>query len=253
MLLNFPKGMMIMKKILLFILIFMSNNVFSEITPIDKMFNDLDNKIKANSTTIDKLSGILLKKNIDIFQKEWEGEVNKKCDWIGDNIDVYRFGQEDKFSPKLCLLHEQGSFINELILLIYDNKIPVNIKLQKYITEIPSKKQYNIYFNLLTEKYASKFCNTFYTSTDINDCINRFLLTQYQPEEYGFKLTVDKSYLYDSPNLKNKTKIYLIREDKVELLNYKNDFYEIEYTTEKNRKIKKWLHCSAIDACILNY
>lgn len=242
-----------MKKILLFILIFMSNNVFSEITPIDKMFNDLDNKIKANSTTIDKLSGILLKKNIDIFQKEWEGEVNKKCDWIGDNIDVYRFGQEDKFSPKLCLLHEQGSFINELILLIYHKKIPVNIKLQKYITEIPEQKQYNIYFNLLTEKYASKFCNTFYTSTDINDCINRFLLTQYLPEEYGFKLTVDKSYLYDSPNFINKINIYLIREDKVELLNYKNDFYEIEYTTEKNRKIKKWLHCSVINACVLDY
>ena len=49
---------------------------------------------------------------------------------------------------------------------------------------------------------------------------------------------MDKSYLYDSPNLKNKTKIYLIREDKVELLNYKNDFYEIEYTTEKIGKLK---------------
>ena len=69
MLLNFPKGMMIMKKILLFILIFMSNNVFSEITPIDKMFNDLDNKIKANSTTIDKLSGILLKKILIFFRR----------------------------------------------------------------------------------------------------------------------------------------------------------------------------------------
>lgn len=58
-----------MKKILLFILIFMSNNVFSEITPIDKMFNDLDNKIKANSTTIDKLSGILLKKILIFFRR----------------------------------------------------------------------------------------------------------------------------------------------------------------------------------------
>ena len=242
-----------MKKILLLILIFMSNNVFSDITSTESIFTDLNNGIKANSTTIDKLSGILLKKNIDIFQKEWEDEVNKKCEWVGDNIDVYRFGQEDKFSPELCLLREQHSFINELILLIYHKKIPVNIELQQYITEIPEQKQHNIYFNLLTEKYASKFCNTFYTSTDINDCINRFLLTQYQPEEYGFKLTVDKSYLYDSPNLKNKTKIYLIREDKIELLNYKNNFYEIEYTTKKNKIIKKWLHCSAINACVLDY
>ena len=239
-----------MKKVLLFILIFMSNNVFSDVSPIESMFIDMDNHIKYNSVIIDKLSQILLKKNIDIFQEEWESELNKKCNWVEANIDINLLGQEDKFSYPLCLLSEQNSFLNELILLIYHKKIPVNIELQQYITEIPEQKQHNIYFNLLTEKYASKFCNTFYTSTDINDCINRFLLTQYLPEEYGFKLTVDKSYLYDSPNLKNKTKIYLIREDKIELLNYKNNFYEIEYTTKKNKIIKKWLHCSAIDACI---
>ncbi|WP_334321525.1 hypothetical protein [Gilliamella apicola] len=239
-----------MKKVLLFILMFMSNNVFSDVSPIESMFIDMDNHIKYNSVIIDKLSQILLKKNIDIFQEEWESELYKKCKWVSANIDVYRFGQEDKFSYPSCLLSEQNSFINELILLIYHKKIPVNIELQQYITEIPEQKQHNIYFNLLTEKYASKFCNTFYTSTDINDCINRFLLTQYLPEEYGFKLTVNKSYLYDSPNLNNKTKIYLIREDKIELLNYKNNFYEIEYTTKKNKIIKKWLHCSAIDACI---
>ena len=239
-----------MKKVLLFILIFMSNNVFSDVSPIDNMFNNIDNKIKYNSTIIEKLSQILLKKNINIFQEEWESELNKKCNWVEANIDINLLGQEDKFSYPLCLLSEQNSFLNELILLIYHKKIPVNIELQQYITEIPEQKQHNIYFNLLTEKYASKFCNTFYTSTDINNCINRFLLTQYLPEEYGFKLTVDKSYLYDSPNLNNKTKIYLIREDKIELLNYKNNFYEIEYTTKKNKIIKKWLHCSAIDACI---
>ena len=239
-----------MKKVLLFILIFMSNNVFSDVSPIESMFIDMDNHIKYNSVIIDKLSQILFKKNIDIFQEEWESELYKKCKWVSANLDVYRFGQEDKFSYPSCLLSEQNSFINELILLIYHKKIPVNIELQQYITEIPEQKQHNIYFNLLTEKYASKFCNTFYTSTDINNCINRFLLTQYLPEEYGFKLTVDKSYLYDSPNLNNKTKIYLIREDKIELLNYKNNFYEIEYTTKKNKIIKKWLHCSAIDACI---
>lgn len=224
-----------MKKVLLFILIFISNNVFSDVSPIESMFIDMDNNIKYNSVIINKLSQILLKKNIDIFQEEWESELYKKCNWVSANIDVYRFGQEDKFSYPSCLLSEQNSFINELILLIYHKKIPVNIELQQYITEIPEQKQHNIYFNLLTEKYASKFCNTFYTSTDINDCINRFLLTQYLPEEYGFKLTVDKSYLYDSPNLNNKTKIYLIREDKIELLNYKNNFYEIEYTTKKIR------------------
>ena len=58
-----------MKKVLLFILIFMSNNVFSDVSPIESMFIDMDNNIKYNSVIIDKLSQILLKKNIDIFQR----------------------------------------------------------------------------------------------------------------------------------------------------------------------------------------
>ncbi len=51
-----------MKKVLLFILIFMSNNVFSDVSPIESMFIDMDNHIKYNSVIIDKLSQILLKK-----------------------------------------------------------------------------------------------------------------------------------------------------------------------------------------------
>lgn len=135
-----------------------------------------------------------------------EKEVNKKCNRVYSNIDIYLFGQEDKFSYPLCLLSEQNSIINELILLINHQKILVNTELQQFMTNIPEQKQYNIYFNLLTEKYALKFCCSFYTSTDIKDCIKCFLLTQYILEEYGFKLTVDKSYLCDSQNLADKTK-----------------------------------------------
>lgn len=61
------------------------------------------------------------------------------------------FGQEDKFSYPLCLLSEQNSIINELILLINHQKILVNTELQQFMTNIPEQKQYNIYFNLLTK------------------------------------------------------------------------------------------------------
>ena len=239
-----------MKKILLFILIFINNNAFSKISLIDEMLNNLDNKIHANFIIINQLSEIILKRDIDIYQQEWEKEVNKKCNWVYSNIDIYLFGQEDKFSYPLCLLSEQNAMINELILLINHKKILVNNEIQQYFTNIPEQKQYNIYFNLLTEKYALKFCSSLYPSTNIKECINRFLLTQYIPEEYGFKLTVDKGYLYDSPNLSNKTKIYLVRGDQIKLLSYKNNFYKIEYTSKENKIIKKWLHCSAINACI---
>ena len=58
-----------MKKILLLILIFMSNNVFSVVSPIESMYIAQDSEIRANSTTIDKLSGILLKKILIFFRR----------------------------------------------------------------------------------------------------------------------------------------------------------------------------------------
>lgn len=57
-----------MKKILLFILIFISNNAFSKISLIDEMLNNLDNKIQANYIIINQLSEIVLKRDIDIYQ-----------------------------------------------------------------------------------------------------------------------------------------------------------------------------------------
>ena len=58
-----------MKKILLFILIFISNNAFSKISLVDEMFNNLDNKIQANYIIINQLSEIILKRDIDIYQQ----------------------------------------------------------------------------------------------------------------------------------------------------------------------------------------
>lgn len=57
-----------MKKILLFILIFISNNAFSKISLVDEMLNNLDNKIQANYIIINQLSEIVLKRDIDIYQ-----------------------------------------------------------------------------------------------------------------------------------------------------------------------------------------
>ena len=58
----FLKGIKILKKILLFILIFISNNAFSKIILVDEMLNNLDNKIQANYIIINQLSEIILKK-----------------------------------------------------------------------------------------------------------------------------------------------------------------------------------------------
>ena len=61
---------------------------------------------------------------------------------------------------------------------------------------------------------------------------------------------VMKSHLFDKPDKNNMTNMYLIKGDIVDLVRSQNNFYEVNYTTKKNKIIKKWLHCSAIDACI---
>ena len=67
--------------------------------------------------------------------------------------------------------------------------------------------------------------------------------------ENSYNITM-KSHLFDKPDINNMTNMYLIKGDIVDLVRSQNNFYEINYTTKKNKIIKKWLHCSAIDACI---
>lgn len=60
------------------------------------------------------------------------------------------------------------------------------------------------------------------------------------------KIKVNKAYLYDEPEENSKTNIYLIENDKVQLLQYQDDFYQIKYINKKNKQIIKWLHSNTI-------
>lgn len=75
----------------------------------------------------------------------------------------------------------------------------------------------------------------------INDCIDSSVVK---------KILVKKAFLSQKQNNHmKKTKMYLIKGDEVGILQKQNDFYEIEYNSNRKGKIKAWLHCSAIDAC----
>jgi len=70
---------------------------------------------------------------------------------------------------------------------------------------------------------------------------------------YGATIKKEKAWLYAKPEV--KTKQYLIKGDYVKLIQRQGDkfdpgaFIKIEYDSAKKGKIRKWLHCSAIDAC----
>lgn len=241
-----------MKNFLFLILLSFSSLAISSVTNTENILQSLNSDIKDNSILIEKLNASFKEKNINIFYFQWKSMLNKKCSWVKNNINTELYGQEDKFSDQFCVIEEQNSFISKLILLLekYDIKITYDYDVNKYQIKLITNIQHNVYFNRLTETFSDIFCHSFYSSNEDNYCVKNFMLTQFIPEDYDFKIIQDKSYLFNSPNNNDNSKMYLIKGDEVSLLQYKDDFYEIEYTTKSNKIIKKWLHCSAIDACV---
>ena len=62
-------------------------------------------------------------------------------------------------------------------------------------------------------------------------------------------IVVKKSHLLSKPDINHRTKMYLVKGDIVNLLKQDHDFYYVEYINSKNKATKKWLHCSALEAC----
>ncbi len=98
----------------------------------------------------------------------------------------------------------------------------------------------NLYFFTQTPD-NNKYCYipsailTSRTITTLNDEVN--VVT------YG-TIQVKKQYLYNNPVFSSKTKMYLIQEDKVELLKEKEDWLYILYKGKK--ELKKWIPKKAI-------
>jgi hypothetical protein len=68
----------------------------------------------------------------------------------------------------------------------------------------------------------------------------------YQKFSVKAQVSIDKAQLYHAPSLTNKSKMYLVKGDKVTINEYKfvneNGWFLIDYfSTEKNEKITKWL------------
>src|SRR5699024_340978 len=116
---------------------------------------------------------------------------------------------------------------------------------------LTNTQQDKIYFNQLTNQYAHAFCTELYANykNKVLDCVKRLYLHQFIPEYFVSSAVFNKVTLLDKLYEKVKSKMYLIKGDKVKLLQYHNEFYEIEYHSEKKGIIRKWIHCSAIDAC----
>jgi hypothetical protein len=59
------------------------------------------------------------------------------------------------------------------------------------------------------------------------------------------EIQIEKQYLFDNPNKESKTKMYLLKNDKVEILEEKDDWLYILYKGKKD--IKAWIPKSAIE------
>lgn len=59
-------------------------------------------------------------------------------------------------------------------------------------------------------------------------------------------ISSNKSVLFNAPNDASKTKMYLIKGDTVELLEFKKNWLLIRYKIQKNKTIEKWIKFSDI-------
>ena len=72
-----------------------------------------------------------------------------------------------------------------------------------------------------------------YESYFISDGINNYI------QKYKFFIKNQKQYLYRNPSISSNTKMYVIKNDKVEILDDETDWYQILYRGKKD--IKAWI------------
>ena len=69
------------------------------------------------------------------------------------------------------------------------------------------------------------------------------------------KVASGRAALYEEPNARRKTKMYLIKDDSVALLDFivtedsTKYWYEIKYITNKGREIRAWIKCEDLEYC----
>jgi len=130
--------------------------------------------------------------------------------------EFYSFENFENINSKLLSIRKQ--YIN------IDNDTIKNSYIFKPKKDIPTLKDYK------NEKFSDKYLNENYKNFIKNDTNKKNILSEKQP-------------LYKTPPI--KTKMYLIKGDKVEILEEKDDWYYILYHGKKD--IKAWIPKSAVE------
>lgn len=74
----------------------------------------------------------------------------------------------------------------------------------------------------------------------------------WEREELSARVMVAKAWLYNTPDMNDKSKMYLVKNDavvlkKMDSIDDKRWFYLVDYTTKNNRTITKWIEQDAVD------
>lgn len=91
---------------------------------------------------------------------------------------------------------------------------------------------------------------------DIEDY--RYFKIYFKPNQYlidefmdftnpRFKIQTQKQYLYKEANENTKTRMYLLKDDVVEILEEKDDWIYILYNSKDNKEIKAWIPKNALE------
>ena len=76
---------------------------------------------------------------------------------------------------------------------------------------------------------------------------NKEICNEVNKHTYKFKIQFPKQPLYEEPNENTKTKMYLIKDDIIEILEEKEDWIYILYISKDNKEIKAWIPKKALE------
>lgn len=248
---------------------------------IEKSFKNMKSiKIKDYKTKIDK-NKILIKFNKKIDGQEYEdkkGRIRPYTEKINASISINNskfinfynksnvpvIGQ--RVIPTICKNKDKIIIGIMLLYADYSNHYPWYIKFTPNFYEFSNEKlnKSNLLNDMFTldgrygniindEEIDSRIIYPYYTKEKIlnklykeNICTKTNITTGIDEEEtFLKKIQIKKQYLYNKPNKESKTKMYLIKGDKVEILIEKDDWIYILYKGEKD--IKAWIPKSALE------
>ncbi|VEJ56214.1 hypothetical protein [Pragia fontium] len=93
---------------------------------------------------------------------------------------------------------------------------------------------------------SALLANLNFSNVSVNSLFKNINLNLSEGVEGKAVINIDKAFLYNNPNEKNKIKMYLITGDLVSIIEYRSSWLLIDYKRQNGVNIRKWIKIDSI-------